>query len=309
MDNLHLVIFCGPHYKDYLLDHCVYCIEQNVQDKFVSRTIVADLDFEYPGFDIVTDQEIWDQIDPDFTYKKLFQSNWARQQILKLSVDKIKTGKVLIVDADLFFLKPIRFVVENKYNIYTSSEDDYFKPYFDTVKFLINKNKIYSYSFVTDFALFDCDILAKLKTTIEQHTHTNWVDAINTVMLEQEDHSNYFGQGLSEFELYGTYLYSEHFDKINSIIHPTDYQTWINLDIKLPAKETEFLDYLRSKSKNYFQSVWFKQNSFKKYYADVRDLSWPECDHESKFHLLPKHIQQECIELHNLQEFFPYLKI
>jgi len=308
MTDLHLVIFCGPNYKDYLLDHCVYSISQNVQDNIVSRTIVSNLEFEYPGFDVVSDQTLWHCIDPDFKYKKLFQTNWARQQILKLSIDKIKTGKILVVDADLFFLKPVKFINHGKYNIYTSSDSDYYQPYFDTIKQLLNLNKTLSHSFITDFAVFDTDILAYLKSAIERHTHKNWINAVYDVMLDQEKDSEQFGHGLSEFELYGTYLYNNHYETINSVIYPVDYQTWVELPIKLPAEPVEFLEHLRSKSKNYFQSVWFKLNSFKDFYEAVRGPSWPHCDHESKFNLLPEHIQQECLVQHNMRTFFPYLK-
>ena len=34
------------------------------------------------------------------------------------------------------------------------------------------------------------------------------------------------------------------------------------------------------------------------FYANVRDQTWPDCDNEQDFHQLPKHVQQECIQVH-----------
>lgn len=40
--------------------------------------------------------------------------------------------------------------------------------------------------------------------------------------------------------------------------------------------------------------------NFKKYYNNVRDPSWPNCNSLEEFYSLPIHIQKECVEIHNL---------
>jgi len=41
---------------------------------------------------------------------------------------------------------------------------------------------------------------------------------------------------------------------------------------------------------------------FQNFYWDVKDNQWPDCDSLEEFYYLPKHIQQECINLHGLQK-------
>jgi len=42
--------------------------------------------------------------------------------------------------------------------------------------------------------------------------------------------------------------------------------------------------------------------NFKKFYNDVRDPSWPNCDNLEKFHTLPEFIQEECNNVHGLTQ-------
>lgn len=53
--------------------------------------------------------------------------------------------------------------------------------------------------------------------------------------------------------------------------------------------------------------------AFKCFYNKVRDYSWPQCHSLDEFFNLPQHIQQECIEQHNMknfvQKFDPYTNV
>jgi hypothetical protein len=49
----------------------------------------------------------------------------------------------------------------------------------------------------------------------------------------------------------------------------------------------------------YHESYTF---DFYNFYQDVKDSTWPDCDSLEEFYHLPKHIQQECINLHGLQK-------
>jgi len=40
---------------------------------------------------------------------------------------------------------------------------------------------------------------------------------------------------------------------------------------------------------------------FKKFYEEVRDASWPDCESINDFDYLPDHIKKECIEIHNFE--------
>jgi hypothetical protein len=43
--------------------------------------------------------------------------------------------------------------------------------------------------------------------------------------------------------------------------------------------------------------------NFKQFYNDIKDSSWPDCDSIHEFCNLPKKIQQECIEIHQMNYF------
>jgi hypothetical protein len=43
--------------------------------------------------------------------------------------------------------------------------------------------------------------------------------------------------------------------------------------------------------------------NFERFYRNVKDSSWPECDSIENFSLLPDHIQKECIEIHRFDHW------
>jgi hypothetical protein len=166
MSGLNLVIFCKSQYKNFL-PYCIYCVETFVQDKIVSKTIITNTYFEYNNFKVIEDEYLWSFFDADFKYKNLyyldvFSIGWTKQQILKLSLDSIIDGDILVLDADLLFLSPVKFLDNSQYNFYLATEYD--KRYFLTNDYLLKlKKQTKKYqSFITDFAIFNSNILKEL---------------------------------------------------------------------------------------------------------------------------------------------------
>jgi Family of unknown function (DUF6492) len=246
MSGVHLVIFCAGSYQKYFLDHCIYCVEQNVRDKILSRTIVTNVPCKRPNFDTVIDSEIWKMIDPEFKHKKLLYNRWWRQQILKFSIGKIKSGDVLVVDADLFFLQPVTLVQDQKYNIYTALEHD--PVYFRTLNYLLGINKQITQSFISDFSVFNTDLLELLKQDIENRHNLNWIEVLENCLAKS--------RVFSEFETYGNYMVAKYPEKINQIISPLQYQMYLGVDADgLLVSNEDFLQTLRSQTNNYYQCV------------------------------------------------------
>lgn len=107
MSKIHLVIFCKESYKDFL-PYCSYSAETFIEDEIVTKTIVSEKFFNYKNYETITDQNLWEIIDSDKKHYNLyntsiFHSGWIKQQIMKLSVNDILDGDVLILDADLVF--------------------------------------------------------------------------------------------------------------------------------------------------------------------------------------------------------------
>ena len=255
MEGIHLIIFCKSDYRTNFLNHCVFSINENVNDKIISKTIVTDQKFEYSDFDVIQDIELWELIDNTFQYKKLYLDTWYRQQILKLSVDHIKTGDILVVDADLVFLKPVQFVKNQKYNFYTAEEFD--PRYFNTIDHLLKIKKQTKESFVSDFSLFNSSILESLKFEVEENHKKYWLSVLDNVLPKSIQRSYPYKQGflLSEYEMYGNFFLAREKRKLNKLIKPVNYRAWV--DIKKPLlslKESDFLNFLKKRSDNYYQS-------------------------------------------------------
>jgi hypothetical protein len=43
------------------------------------------------------------------------------------------------------------------------------------------------------------------------------------------------------------------------------------------------------------------QDTWVPFYYGIKDPTWPDCYNEKDFHLLPQHIQRECIEVFNYE--------
>ena len=310
MSGIHLVIFCAERYRPVFLKHCVYCADLYIQDRILSRTIVSPDHFHYPGFDTITDTEIWPHIDDTQIHDFFWKKNWLRQQILKLNVDRAFTGNVLILDADLFFLQPMTFMQDNKFNIYLGIPT-YFEPYFRVIEHVTGIKKRGKQSFIADFAIFNMDILREMKSFIERRTEIPWVDALHWAMGDPalKPLINDVFQPLSEFELYGMYLWSYHQEKINQMIPPVGRRLRIPLSFDPYSNEKQFLENLHLKSKNHFQCVKYYTEKilWQNFWNQVKDESWPDCASELDFQFLPYDIQKECIKVHHVKKYFRWI--
>jgi hypothetical protein len=55
-------------------------------------------------------------------------------------------------------------------------------------------------------------------------------------------------------------------------------------------------------------NVFYKgyQHDFSKFYAAVKDQSWPDCQSIEEFYNLPQFIQRECIDVHHLEQYIKF---
>jgi hypothetical protein len=254
MDEINLVIFCKKSYRSFL-PHCIFSIDKFVKDKIISKTIISDEYFKIEGFDVLTDIELWNKIDSDLEYKNLYNSDiskpgWTKQQIIKLSLDKLINGNILVVDADLLFLNPVKFVEKGKYNLYLSHEYD--ENYFIMIEFLLGvKKQTKKYqSFISDFSIFNSKILTNIKNDIEKKHKKFWIDVISHY-IESSDVPPW----LSEYELYGNYLLKNEKSKVNSLIEPIGYKMLINFDNYEMYSPEELISKIKTTCKNYYQCV------------------------------------------------------
>lgn len=159
-----------------------------------------------------------------FTIHNMFENNssrngWYLQQLLKLYASFVIPNMLenyLVVDCDVFFLKPTSFISsEGKFfltNSYLSSQLSHL-PYFDHMKRLHPSLQQYHHSSgIAHHLLFNKKLLIQLFDMVEtyhNHSFPFWKLFLNAV-----DPSHHKLSGASEYEIYFNYLIHFHSDKI-----------------------------------------------------------------------------------------------
>jgi hypothetical protein len=144
------------------------------------------------------------------------RNGWYLQQLLKFYSGMVIPGilpQYLVVDSDTHFLKPTAFFTEEKKQMLTTGTE-FHKPYFSHMNRLhpILK-KTHPLSGICHHCFFDTECVSQLFTLVEEH-HNN-KNAFWEIFLQVIDKGGYLGSGASEYEIYFTYMYIYHRDKIH----------------------------------------------------------------------------------------------
>ena len=145
-------------------------------------------------------------------YGELNRNNWYLQQLLKLYSLIIIPGikdKCLIIDADTFFLKPTKFIRNNKclYNF----GNEYHMPYFEHMSRLDNDLiKVYNVSGICHHMMFEKTYINNLIDKIEKKHN----DKFYNIFLKMVSESDRLGSGASEYEIYFNYVFKNYKDSV-----------------------------------------------------------------------------------------------
>lgn len=154
-----------------------------------------------------------------------FRPDWIRQQYMKLFQD-ITLDLYLVIDADIIINKPIEIFTNNKPNFLLGGGMKY-NSFTNYCKLLFDFSGVYEKSFVNEIMLFDRRIVnemisSKFKTQEDFIIESNKI--INPTCL------------ISEYELYGNYIYSSHRDsynyKMTSTLRFNKFSKWLPADIE-----------------------------------------------------------------------------
>lgn len=128
---------------------------------------------------------------------------WYFQQFLKMgfALSEYADTYYLTFDADTYPVKPLVFFNEEGLP-YFSMKEEYHKPYFKTMKKLLDLKKSAELSFISENMLIDVQKMKSLISEIEQSAvpGDNWCEKIINAMPSNEINA------FSEFETYGTYV-------------------------------------------------------------------------------------------------------
>jgi hypothetical protein len=145
------------------------------------------------------------------------RNGWYFQQLIKLCAGTIIDGileNYLVIDADVFFLKPIEFLRDDKFILSTGNE--YHIPYFVHMKKLHETfDKVCDKSGICHHMFFNVTYLNEIFKLVEDaHRMPFW----KTFILSVTEHKNHNicneESGASEYELYFNYMIKNHPDKV-----------------------------------------------------------------------------------------------
>lgn len=156
--------------------------------------------------------------DIDYLVNGLDRSGWIFKQLINYCGDRLcSQDYFLVIDADTLLIRPHVFLCNDK-TLFNYS-DEFHIPYFRTYEKLLGEKTRVPFSFISHYMLFQKDVLAELKRTIERVHHVPWYEAI----INQLDRSE--GASFADYETYGNFYYSRYEDNVL-----LDY--WNNLSLK-----------------------------------------------------------------------------
>ena len=276
--GIHVVIFCAVDYQ-FLLSDCLESLKQNVQDDILSITVIANapLNTEHK---VILDRDLWKKIDPNFHYKNLYKQNWVKQQILKLSVDYLFQGNILVCDVDIRFPTKIQFCKNNQTKVFYIDD-----PFYDSPIFVQEAIGILpSRGYMTNLTVFASDLLSKLRKKIEHNLQTNILEAYQYLIYhDPKADSPELKVFMSEYELYNNFLVHYHPTRVwDKIFLTRDCYYSLKHEIQTMDSNTD--------------TQWIN------FYEQIKDSSWPDCWRESDFGTLPEHVQRECIDVYGYKK-------
>jgi hypothetical protein len=127
--------------------------------------------------------------------------NWVAQQFLKLFQNVTMTNWYLVIDADLFFNRPVNFFINDE-PVMMFGIDQYHEPYFEFNQRMIGIDRVFPHSFLSECTLYSKYLIEDMLSTSGYESHDEFIEKA----IEIIDGSCY----PAESELYGNYVTKAH---------------------------------------------------------------------------------------------------
>ena len=203
-DDMQVVLKNLEHYQRFLqFDNLIVVTSGKLEEaveKYKNIKII-DEDTLIEGLTFVALKKYLDQLGA------IGRTGWYFQQFLKLGYAlKTEDEYYMIWDADTVPIKPIE-IFDEKGQPFFDIKTEYHKPYFETMKRLLNIEKTIDGSFISEHMLFKTSFVREMIDEIQminpsQPWFFNVIDAIDKEDLPFS--------GFSEYETYGTYVVNKH---------------------------------------------------------------------------------------------------
>ena len=200
---------------------------------------------------------------------KINRNSWYLQQLIKLYSGQVIPDileRYLVIDSDTFFLKPTKFIKDNK--LLFNYRSEYNKPYFEHMyrvhPFL---EKIYEEkSGICHHMIFEKKYINELICMVEDfHKKQFWIVFLEEVSENQRNHS-----GASEYEMYFNFMLKKHPDKIElRYLNYSDINTLNTLNTNNNFDYVSYHHYLRQKKYIIFKKSGRLGNALFRYFASI----------------------------------------
>ena len=191
----------------------IYCVSPNVINSRIS------------GISYILDNDI---VDSNYKINSV-KNNWIKQQYIKL-FQNLSQDNYLVIDGDILINKKISILTSNYINLFVSNICNYevFNRYNIKMFGLVKSS---DFTFVNDLMFFKRDIIKRL--ILERYPSIeHFIEKSNEVVEE--------GLILSEYELYGAYVYSN-FDNLYKLKQITRNIKPISVDKNLNELEYDII--------------------------------------------------------------------
>ena len=217
--NNKIDVLIPYHDKDRnIIAMCVRGCAENIKNLGTIYVVSNKMNLQLDNIRLIDEKELFD----GRLSKKYVESRWARenpnladragwlfQQFIKMgcaySLANL-SDYYLVVDSDVVFLKPTRFLENNQTLL--AKTDEFHQPYFDCYERLLAEPADRNCSWVAHHMLISKSIMLELLRNIEQRFGEKWYDAI----LDNIDYTQ--RSSFSEYEMYGHYLQNHHPKKL-----------------------------------------------------------------------------------------------
>jgi hypothetical protein len=226
--SFDIVIPLGPNEISKINEQIEYT-KKNVIGYRNIYIVTCDLNINIDGC-VIIDENIFPFKDFISNYfaehnGKKNRNGWYFQQLIKLYSGKLIEGildNYLIIDSDVFFLKPTYFIQDDKPIFGTGSE--HHVPYFTHMNLLHDSFlKVHTKSGICHHMLFNKKYIDEIFNIVEEYHKKPFWQAFITSVQEHTKHGlNFTESGASEYELYFNYMVKNHNDNI--IIRDLNWQ-------------------------------------------------------------------------------------